>query len=319
MNNEEFLTIDSARSYDENGYLHVAVSPLTKETVNPYYGREVPGWQDLGLDPEKIYYGYRSGKELKKAVQTFNGIPVLREHKLDSADNPLKDERVGFTGTSAVWKEPYIMNALTVVDKEAIELIERGVKRELSASYRYEPVFEAGSFNGESYDFVMTDIRANHVALVEQGRAGADVLVYDESLKSKNQARGKKSLAREINGDEGMARNIEELKQASRVFMQALEGFLDEESKESAHDYKEAMDKAGCDSENEKEQKAFAEGVKYGEGLEKIQLNAKSWIGSTKAKVKRSLFLMITIIKRLWTKLVAIPKTRLNRRRSQKA
>lgn len=259
------IATDSARSYDENGYLHVAVSPLTKEAVNPYYGREIPAWQDLGLDPEKIYYGYRAGEELQKAVTTFNGVPILREHKLDSADNPLKEERVGFTGTSAVWKEPYIMNALTIVDKEAIELIEKDVKRELSASYQYAPVFKSGSFNGEKYDFIMTDIRANHVALVEEGRAGSDVLVYDGFKKDDKDP----SLSKKINGEERMPKK-EELREAARAFMEALDAFLKDAGEAAAtgdSDYKEAMDKAGCDSESEAEQKAFAEGVKYAETL----------------------------------------------------
>lgn len=181
MKNEK-IAMDSKRHKDINGYLHVEVSPLTKETVNPYYGREIPGWEDLELDPEKIYYGYRAGRELKKALETFNGIPVLNEHKLDSADNPLKEERVGYTGTSAAWEAPYIMNALIITDATAIELIETDKQRELSASYRYKPVFETGYFNGEKYDFIMTEIQANHIALVAEGRAGSDVLVYDKQL-----------------------------------------------------------------------------------------------------------------------------------------
>ena len=135
------IAMDSKRHKDINGYLHVEVSPLTKETVNPYYGREIPGWEDEGLDPEKIYYGYRAGEELKKALNTFNGIPVLDEHKLDSAEHPLKEERVGYTGTSAKWEAPYIMNALIITDAAAIELIESNKQREISASYRYKPVF----------------------------------------------------------------------------------------------------------------------------------------------------------------------------------
>lgn len=181
MKNEK-IAMDSKRHKDINGYLHVEVSPLTKETVNPYYGREIPGWEYLELDPEKIYYGYRAGRELKKALETFNGIPVLNEHKLDSADNPLKEERVGYTGTSAAWEAPYIMNALIITDATAIELIETDKQRELSASYRYKPVFETGYFNGEKYDFIMTEIQANHIALVAEGRAGSDVLVYDKQL-----------------------------------------------------------------------------------------------------------------------------------------
>ena len=288
MKNEK-LAFDTKRHKDVNGYLHVEVSPLTKETVNPYYGREIPGWEDEGLDPEKIYYGYRAGDELKKALNTFNGIPVLDEHKLDSAEKPLKEERVGYTGTSAKWEAPYIMNGLIITDAAAIELIESNKQRELSASYRYKPVFQSGYFNGEKYDFIMTEIQANHIALVAEGRAGSDVLVYDSlggELQSRSpsqppqllgtaSARACRSAAEDNNinlkGDIEMAKNVEELKQTLNAFVTAFQSFLDEEQTEEAHasdsEYKEAMDKAGCDSENEAEQKAFAEGVKYGEEL----------------------------------------------------
>ena len=303
----EKIAMDSKRHKDVNGYLHVEVSPLTKETVNPYYGREVPGWEDEGLDPEKIYYGYRAGDELKKALNTFNGIPVLDEHKLDSAERPLKEERVGYTGTSAKWEAPYIMNALIITDAAAIELIESNKQRELSASYRYKPVFDSGYFNGEKYDFIMTEIQANHIALVAEGRAGSDVLVYDSlggELRSRSpsqppqllgtaSARSCRSTAEDNNinknnqlersstqltnkqsnkGENEMAKNVEGLKQALDGLVQAFNNFLDEEAKEPEHasdsEYKEAMDAAGCDSENKAEQKAFAEGVKYAENLE---------------------------------------------------
>lgn len=266
----------SRRYKDINGYLHVEISPLTKETVNPYYGREIPSWQELNLDPEKIYNGYRAGAELKKALNTFNGIPVLREHKMDSADKPLKDERVGWTGTTAAWVAPYIMNALIITDKAAIDLIESNKQRELSACYRYKPVFESGSFNGEKYDFIMTEIQANHIALVAEGRAGSDVLVYDKALSESSTQLIDKHIKM---GDKKMAKNVEELKKAFEALNNAFQGFLDEEKQEPAHaadsddNYKDAMDKAGCDSESESEQKAFAEGVKYGEEL--IRNNAE--------------------------------------------
>ena len=277
----ENIAMDSKRHKDINGYLHVEVSPLTKETVNPYYGREIPGWEDLELDPEKIYYGYRAGRELKKALETFNGIPVLDEHKLDSAERPLKEERVGYTGTSAAWEAPYIMNALIITDAAAIELIESNKQRELSASYRYKPVFEAGYFNGEKYDFIMTEIQANHIALVSEGRAGSDVLVYDSLGGAENDNIN-------LKGDIEMAKNVEELKQTLNAFVTAFQNFLDEEATEEAHasdsEYKEAMDKAGCDSESEAEQKAFAEGVKYAENLEAKKADDEDTSASDEAR-----------------------------------
>ena len=175
------LTFDakSLRRKDENGFLHVAVSHISKETVNPYRGREIPGWSGLGLDPDRIYQGYRSGAALAAGAETFNGLPLLMDHHPDSAENPQKEHRIGSLGTDAAFNAPYLDNSLILTDARAIELVESGLTRELSASYRYEPDFTPGEFEGQPYDFVMTNIRGNHVALVEEGRAGRDVLVAD--------------------------------------------------------------------------------------------------------------------------------------------
>ena len=176
----------SVRDYDENGFLHVKVSHLTKEQVAPYRGMEIPGWQRLGLDASKVYKGYRPAEELSKpkTVNSVNGIPIQIEHHPDFASAPAKETRAGSTGTDGEWKAPYLNNSLHIQDKKAIDLINSGAMRELSLAYRYTPDFKPGKTpDGESYDFVMRDISANHVALVEEGRAGRDVLVMDESLK----------------------------------------------------------------------------------------------------------------------------------------
>ena len=65
----------------------------------------------------------------------------------------------------------------------AIAMIESGEMRELSSAYRYDPVMTPGVYMGQKYDGVMTNIRANHVALVEAGRAGSDVVVMDSKPK----------------------------------------------------------------------------------------------------------------------------------------
>ncbi|MDR2075717.1 MAG: DUF2213 domain-containing protein, partial [Desulfovibrio sp.] len=165
----DHLTFDTAsrRRFDENGFLHVEVSHISKETVNPYYGREIPNWRERGLDPEKIYQGYRSGAELAKGAGTFNGLPLLLGHYPESAEEPQKEHRVGSLGTDAAFNAPYLDNSIIITDADAIEAVESGRAVELSSAYRYEPLFESGEFNGEPYDFIMTNIRGNHVALVE--------------------------------------------------------------------------------------------------------------------------------------------------------
>ena len=183
----ETLAIDaeSKRTYDDNGFLHVSISPLTRVQVAPYRGCEIPGWQELGLEPDRVYRGYRSAEELSKpeTIESVNGIPIQLAHHMDYADNPAKMTRVGSTGTDGAFHEPFLTNSLHIQDKNAIDRINDGSMRELSLAYRYKPVFKSGvSPDGEKYDFLMTDISANHLALVDEGRAGHEVLVYDSKI-----------------------------------------------------------------------------------------------------------------------------------------
>lgn len=178
-NNLTFDAAPSARRIDDNGYLHVSACPISKACINPYYGREIPGAAELGLNPTGIYYGYRDPDELAKAAETFNGLPLLLEHHFDSADEPQKEHRVGATGTDTTFDAPYLRNTISVQDADAIGKIERGEFKELSCSYRYTPDFTPGEVDGVAYDFIMRDIKGNHVALVPRGRAGSDVAVAD--------------------------------------------------------------------------------------------------------------------------------------------
>jgi hypothetical protein len=67
-----------------------------------------------------------------------------------------------------------------VWDNSAIAGIETEEQEELSSSYQYVADMTPGTTpTGEVYDGIMRDIIGNHVALVETGRAGSDVLVAD--------------------------------------------------------------------------------------------------------------------------------------------
>ena len=55
--------------------------------------------------------------------------------------------------------------------------------KDLSAAYFFDADMTPGEYEGERYDGVMRNLRANHVALVEEGRAGPDVVVGDSNPK----------------------------------------------------------------------------------------------------------------------------------------
>lgn len=172
------------RTFDDNGYLHVKLTPISKACVNPYLGSEIPDFTDLGLEADRIYYALRDPDELKEAVNTFNGLPLLMEHHQIDAETQPKEYIVGSTGTDAVFEAPYLKNSLTVTDAEAIKAIEDGSAKEISCAYRFTPDFTPGEYEVDGqkihYDFVMRNISGNHVALVREGRAGHDVSVADK-------------------------------------------------------------------------------------------------------------------------------------------
>ena len=169
----------SLRSYDQDGRLHVESSNISKATVNPYYGSEIPNCQQLGLEPRKVYYLLRDPEELEKAAPTFNNLPLLSKHIPVSADEPQKEVIAGTTGSDTVFEDGYLKCSLAVWDAEAIAGIESGEQVELSSAYHYTADMTVGEFEGRHYDGVMRDIVGNHVALVDVGRAGRDVVVSD--------------------------------------------------------------------------------------------------------------------------------------------
>jgi hypothetical protein len=66
---------------------------------------------------------------------------------------------------------------------DAIDRIEDGSERSLSAGYRYQVVMDRGTFQGTPYDGRMTEIIFNHVALVSEPRVPG-AMVGDSMPKS---------------------------------------------------------------------------------------------------------------------------------------
>lgn len=175
----------SARNYDQYGRLHIARSHISKATVNPYFGVEIPGYEKLGLDPKRVYYLLRSPEELAKAAPTFERLPILSKHIPVTSEAPRQDLIVGTIGSEVIFEDPYLDADTTIWTDQAIAGIETEQVREYSCAYSYVPLMVPGEYNGEKYDGIMTEIRGNHLALVESGRAGPDVLAADSKPKLK--------------------------------------------------------------------------------------------------------------------------------------
>lgn len=172
----------TARTFDKDGRLHVAVSHISKACVSPYQGREIPNSEALGLDPNRVYYLYRDPDELARAAPSFNNLPLLSQHVPVSAADPRSDIVVGSIGSDVAFNAPYLDASLCIWDAAAIAGVESEQQCELSSAYHYEADMTSGTTpDGERYDGVMRNIQGNHLALVEVGRAGPDVVVADSN------------------------------------------------------------------------------------------------------------------------------------------
>jgi hypothetical protein len=180
----------TVRTIDADGRLHVSKSHISKCGVNLYLGKEVPGWEGLGLKPDQIYRMLRDPGELAKAVNTFARMQIQSEHVHTTVENPRPDLIVGAVGSDVSFNAPYLDADLCIWDAEAIAGIETGVVRELSCAYRYIPLMNSGEYEGQPYDGIMTEIQGSHLCLVPVGRAGEDVIVADSNpFKETNMAK----------------------------------------------------------------------------------------------------------------------------------
>ena len=167
-------SVGGIRKTDE-GYL-VADAFTVRTGIQTYAGFEV-GRPDLIA--VKVY---RPGEQVfaKDSVQSFVHVPVTNDHPNGFVDaENWRDLAVGEVSTDVLRDGERLKLSLIVKDASAISQVYSG-KRELSAGYTCDLVWDAGeTADGEAYDAVQTNIRANHVAIVGRGRAGPEFRIGD--------------------------------------------------------------------------------------------------------------------------------------------
>lgn len=165
---------------DLNGFWKIEDNPITKEGVFPYLGEQI----SPDLEPKKIYMVYRPASELTnpETIESFNGVPFIDEHEMVGDGFTKYDQRPA----GGVLFNPKAENGILVGDFKIFsetmkDEISNG-KKELSLGYLCDYELKKGVWNGQYYDAVQKNIRGNHVALVERGRMGSDVRVYDKAI-----------------------------------------------------------------------------------------------------------------------------------------
>lgn len=177
------LTINDKQSYSitsrtmtDDGFM-IVPGHTARTGVQEYLAKE------LGLDgdPYRIIRVMRPETEVfaKDSLDSYAGVDVTIEHPNDlvNADS-YNTVTAGVVKTVGIQDGDFVKCELIVKSKDAINAINSG-KVQLSAGYR--SVYKDAPADAD-YDYIQTAIRINHVALVDNARAGAQARIFDNQL-----------------------------------------------------------------------------------------------------------------------------------------
>ena len=231
-------------SIDERtGFMNVD-AVIARTGIQKYLASEV------GDEGNDIVGVFRPVEEVthQESLDSFTNVPVTDNHPTEMVDieNYTKYAKGSISSINVVQLGDGITalkTQLVITDKALIESIRNG-KKELSVGYENILVQKDGIHNGEKYTYVQTDIRANHVAVVDAGRCGGMCkLMIDKSSMSDNLTNeGETVMKIVINGVEFEV--AEEVAAEITRLMEAVKAASEKSKDEGAEKgLKEAVDK----------------------------------------------------------------------------
>jgi hypothetical protein len=129
-------------------------------------------------DSGKLRRELRSPEEVfsQEAMDSLKMAPVCYGPPGEVDVKNVKQYQVGTIGENIKRSGDYVSCKLQITVQSVIDDLKAGrISGQISCGYNAEVEPVAGSWRGQQYDCVQRRIRYNHVSLVDQGRAGADV------------------------------------------------------------------------------------------------------------------------------------------------
>ena len=167
-------TISPNQLETDEGFLICRNVPIARTGTQEYLSSE------LGLDGNKVITVIRPEEEVfsDATIASFEGKPVTDDHPSDLVDNQTatiysKGHAQNVRRGTGEWKD-YLVADLFIQDESLIEKVQNG-KREVSCGYAVD--YED---NGDG-TFTQRKIRGNHIAIVDEGRAGHKAAIMDSN------------------------------------------------------------------------------------------------------------------------------------------
>ncbi len=167
-----------------SGTRRTADKYLIAEAKSVRTGIQLYSGDEVGKPEMQIVRVYRPPEEVfaDASLQSFTHAPVTMNHPDEAvtADN-WKELAVGEVSTAAKKDGEWVHLPLILKDAKAISAVEDG-KRELSAGYTCELVWGDGvTPDGQEFNATQTNIKINHLAIVDRARAGSQARIGDSA------------------------------------------------------------------------------------------------------------------------------------------
>ncbi|HEI0612146.1 TPA: DUF2213 domain-containing protein [Escherichia coli] len=179
INDRKSFALNSQRVYTDEGFLRVP-GKAARIGIQEYLASEL-GLKDRA--PNDIIRVYRPAEEVfnDESLQSYLGSDVTNNHPSVLVDaSTYRNTSVGVVTSTGRQDGDFVTVDMIIKDKDAIKAVESG-KCELSAGYTAVYDDTPGTTpEGEPYDFRQTQIKINHVAIVDRARAGANARIFDE-------------------------------------------------------------------------------------------------------------------------------------------
>lgn len=172
-----FLDKSSKRTKDENGFLTIKDNPIAVAGVFEYLHSEL-----FENGEDRVVKVYRDFEDLKSVKDKFSKMPIVFNHKWVGDETNQVDGAIS-EDIRIDEKNLSLVSDLTIYNPELVEAIENDKIIELSPGYTGEVVEEKGRFNGQDYDYRQIPNITNHLAVVENGRAGGSLKIQDSKIK----------------------------------------------------------------------------------------------------------------------------------------
>lgn len=150
----------------------------------------------------------------EESLKTYKGKPIIITHEAGVVNKGNVDrEQIGTILTDGYQDGDDVRAEIIIHDTDAMK--ECGLK-ELSLGYNQDLVEEPGTWNGEPYDAIQTNIAINHLALVASARAGEQARLNIDGSEEPELKGGKvmKQTPNTSRADGGEALSPEEMEQA---------------------------------------------------------------------------------------------------------